>query len=77
MVELLARVHQLQSIKCRCGSLKISGKPFCPACYHRLPKNLRTALWALMGDGYEEAFDVAAAWIDFACWQEEAARLRA
>lgn len=75
--QVYKRVHALQSVKCRCGSLKPGGKPFCPSCYHMLPKQLRTALWALMGDGYEEAYDVAAAWIDYASWHDEAVRLRA
>lgn len=77
MEALIVRVHQLQSIRCRCGQLKISGKPFCPSCYHALPKGLRTALWALMRDGYEEAYDCAAAWLDWQHWQDEATRLRA
>jgi ribosomal protein L40E len=46
-----------------CGGAKPPNNGFCRACYHSLPKNLRTPMWRRFGDGYEAAHEAAKKWL--------------
>jgi len=46
-----------------CGRGKQKNTGFCGHCYHRLPKEMQSALWRRFGEGFEEAFDAAAKWL--------------
>ena len=46
-----------------CGGDKQKNNGFCGHCYHRLPRELQSALWQRFGSGFEEAFDAAAKWL--------------
>lgn len=48
---------------CRCGNRKRPGHTFCKSCFFSLPKRMQTALYKRMGEGYEEAYAAAAAWL--------------
>lgn len=57
-------VHELAGTRCRCGKTKRGGETFCRSCYYRLPPPYRRALYALLGDGYEEAYAAAVGVLD-------------
>jgi hypothetical protein len=44
---------------CRCNRRKQKRMSFCPACYHRLPLEMKQRLFLRAGQGYEEAYDAA------------------
>jgi hypothetical protein len=51
-----ALLQSLRSTTCPvCGGPKKSMHSLCLSDYRRLPKPMRDALWALIGDGYKEA----------------------
>lgn len=56
-------IQELRGEECACGAWKKSGFAFCFACYHALPFDIRDELWNRMGDGYEEAYDIAIKWL--------------
>ena len=46
-----------------CGGVKRPKMSHCGKCYWRLPKQMRTDLYKRFGEGYEEAFTAASAWL--------------
>lgn len=54
-------IEELRGDKCRCGAAKEPKHTFCRACYFKLPRGLRSALYRLVGDGYEKAYAAAVA----------------
>jgi hypothetical protein len=57
-------LKELQGIVCRCGKVKRPHETFCKGCYWSLGQNQRNALYKRMGDGYEQAYAAAAAFLD-------------
>ena len=55
---------ELMGQKCRCGRKKESKKSFCYHCYKLLTKTLQQQLYLPLGNGYEEAYDLATTQID-------------
>jgi hypothetical protein len=58
-----ALVAQLAAVGCICGDPKDTRRTFCKRCYYALPPRLRSALYAKLGHGYEEAVDEAEAFL--------------
>lgn len=56
-------IQELRSEECACGRTKRPRYSFCYTCYQLLPDDMRKDLWSYMGDGYEEAYDSAVAWL--------------
>lgn len=54
-------IAELQGTVCRCGGTKQAGNTFCRGCFYSLPKPLRGALYRRVGQGYEQAYQAAAA----------------
>ena len=55
--ELQVRLaNELRGTQCQCGSVKKTRPTFCAACYRRLPRGERQALYRRIGEGYEEAY---------------------
>lgn len=54
---------QLASLECFCGNPKEHRRTFCKKCYYRLPPRMRSALYAKLGEGYEQAVDEAEAFL--------------
>lgn len=52
-------VRELAGNRCQCGARKIERQSFCERCYFKLPKGMRLALYGLIGQGYEEAYQAA------------------
>ena len=52
-------VEELRGTSCTCGMPKKTHQTFCRACYYTLPQNVRSALYDLVGEGYEESYDAA------------------
>jgi hypothetical protein len=52
-------VRELAGSQCMCGSRKRPNQTFCTRCYFRLPKEMRSALYRLISQGYEEAYEAA------------------
>ena len=61
MMETSDLIAELQDTKCRCGNQKARGNTFCSGCYYQLPPEMRRALYQRIGEGYEEAYENAAA----------------
>lgn len=59
MTETLLR--ELGGMICRCGREKRRGETVCRRCYYALPAPYRRALYARIGEGYEEAYQAAVA----------------
>jgi hypothetical protein len=57
-------LRELRSLKCFCGARKSSNWTFCRADYLSLPSSLRDDLYSHFGQGYEEAYDSARAWLE-------------
>lgn len=57
-------IKELFGSQCRCGSIKRSGETFCKKCYFTLTRDLRSQLYKLMGDGYEESYQEAVKFLD-------------
>lgn len=62
--EVRKMVRELQSNRCRCGNAKEDMNTFCGSCYRKLPKSMRNRLWKRIGEGYEEAYRAACAFLD-------------
>jgi len=56
-------LNELAGAECACGSPKIPRQSFCRACYYLLPPRLRRPLYKRIGEGYEQAYDEAAAFL--------------
>lgn len=57
-------LHSLASEVCpHCGATKTPRMTFCRKDYYALPKEMRQALYHRFGNGYEEAFHAAAAYL--------------
>ncbi len=54
----------LMSTTCRCGEPKGQAKSHCLECYRKLPAHMQKALWRRIGDGYREAYQEAAQFLD-------------
>ena len=59
MKDIKKYVEALDSTTCACGRPKERKKSFCWACYRRLPRRMREALYSKIGRGYEGAVDAA------------------
>lgn len=57
-------LQELGGLVCRCGRRKGARKTFCPTCFARLPRDLQRPLYRRIGEGYEEAYEAAAAVVD-------------
>ena len=62
--ETMFYMKGLASEKCHCGAYKAKGRSFCFKCYHLLPESLKGRIWLRIGNGYEEAYDAAAKFLD-------------
>lgn len=54
-------VDELSGDTCQCGKPKQRMNTFCRSCYYSLSPAQRKALYHRIGEGYEEAYDVAIA----------------
>jgi len=63
MEEAAFYIKELRSDGCQCGGRKKSGQSLCYGCYKKLPADLAKALWRKLGNGYEQAYDRAVAWL--------------
>lgn len=61
--ERLRILRELQTKKCFCGAKKAEGQTFCRQDYFKLSPSMRSALYNRFGDGYEEAYTAARAWL--------------
>jgi hypothetical protein len=61
-------VETRKAEECLCGREKSSGRSFCYHCYKELPGDMQKALYRQIGDGYEEAFEDAVAWLQTEVW---------
>lgn len=61
----VALVRELRGVTCRCGAPKVARQTFCKTCYAWLPRDLQQALYRLVGNGYEEAYERGARIIDY------------
>jgi hypothetical protein len=52
-------VDSLLSVVCQCERDKKRAYSFCYQCYNKLPLEMQRNLYCKMGDGYEEAYDMA------------------
>lgn len=57
-------VNELAGTRCRCGRNKRPKQSFCSLCYFALPKWLQSDLYRTIGNGYEQAYQQAAAFVD-------------
>ncbi len=57
-------LKELRSNECRCGRNKQPGKSFCFNCYKRLPWDMQRALYRYLHEGYPQAYDEAAAFLE-------------
>ena len=51
--------RELVSEECQCGRTKKRGMSFCYTCWKLLPRDIQRALYARIGNGYEEAYEEA------------------
>jgi uncharacterized OB-fold protein len=49
-------ITELAGVRCRCGRAKAPRQTFCRQCFFKLPRELRRAVYARVGDGYEIAY---------------------
>jgi hypothetical protein len=50
-------LEELMGVECKgCSGSKPSGMSHCRRCYFKLPKELRSRLYARIGQGYEAAY---------------------
>lgn len=61
-------VKELNSAECLCGRAKRPKRSFCYTCFKALPAVMKKPLYLFVGEGYEEAFDKAAAWLKEEVW---------
>lgn len=53
----------LKSDECYCGRWKSKSHAVCRRCYVRLPMSIRAALYKIVGEGFEDAYDFAVQWL--------------
>ena len=51
--------QELLGEQCRCGSKKRRTSTFCKPCYLSLPEEVRSGLKKRLGEGYEDAYQMA------------------
>jgi hypothetical protein len=56
-------LDEFEGLECACGAPKVPKQTFCRACYYTLPVRLRRALYRRFLEGYEPAYDEAAAFL--------------
>ncbi len=56
--------EELFSDECFCGETKKPRTALCGKCYYRLPASMRKNLYLQVGNGYEDAYEEAVAWLD-------------
>ena len=68
--EKLAKLEQeleaaraLKSEECQCGRVKRRRHAFCYPCWSRLPRELHSGLRLEVGEGFEETYHQALAWL--------------
>ena len=49
-------IVELAGTRCRCGRPKLPKQTFCRQCFFKLPRELRRAVYARVGNGYEIAY---------------------
>jgi hypothetical protein len=54
---------ELKSEECFCGKTKKPRMSFCYRCYKSLPGDMQKDLYQPLGNGYEEAYEEAVAWL--------------
>lgn len=57
-------LEQIKGDECLCGRTKKPRQAVCFTCWRRLPRDLQRRLYSRLGEGFEEAFDEAAQYID-------------
>ena len=61
--EIKFYLEALKSDGCQCGRTKKRGMAVCYTCWKRLPRDLQQQLYWRIGDGFEEAYDAAIAYL--------------
>lgn len=61
--ERLQMLNDLKGVKCYCGARKAKMQTFCRQHYSSLPPQMRSVLYQRFGEGYEEAYTKALAWL--------------
>jgi hypothetical protein len=61
---LRAVLDALGSKQCVCGHRKNARQSFCRECYHRLPWDLKAALWKHVTEGYVGHYEAAKDWLE-------------
>jgi hypothetical protein len=59
---------ELMSNECACGYPKKRKQSFCYKCFKSLPEEMQKALYRLIGNGYEPAYDEALAYLEMYVW---------
>lgn len=54
----------LKNNQCRCGAGKLARMAFCRDCFYKLPQPIRKALYARVGFGFEQAYQLAGRTLD-------------
>ena len=54
---------ELLGFACRYGRVKVPRQTFCAECYRALPVAMQRALYRRFGQGYEEAYAAAVAYL--------------
>lgn len=57
-------IIEILSTVCRCTRVKRKMNTFCSRCYYKLPQAMRSALYQKIGEGYEESYKSAVAFLD-------------
>ena len=52
-------IRELEGRKCICGAWKRPGWYFCKPCFLSLSRESKSAVYREIGEGYEEAYEVA------------------
>ena len=60
----LEAARALKSEECQCGRSKRRRHAFCYLCWSRLPREFHSGLRLKVGEGFEEAYHQALAWLN-------------
>ena len=63
-MDAIEAIEILKNNQCRCGEGKLPRMAFCRDCFYKLPNAIRKALYARVGFGFEQAYDLAARTLD-------------
>lgn len=64
MSEKRTILEDFLGMKCAgCGGMKRSKMSHCGRCYHKLPRDMQSALYKRFGEGYEAAFTASTEWL--------------